>query len=202
MMDTPKLPASLLHILAQTEQLIKEHGCANTTLKMIMEQSAVSKGAIYHYVSSKDELFGLLLQSHISKIDATFWSIIEDNCTRLEEPLSAITEGLTFFLDEEDVTNSTFTYLLSKKDNPQVEKVLESFYAFSESQAVSWIKAGQMGGVIDSNVDPALCASSFLTYSYGLRVMHIISPERTPKLKEQFYSDMYKTLARKNKPCY
>ncbi|MFK3939570.1 TetR/AcrR family transcriptional regulator [Alkalihalobacillus sp. NPDC078783] len=194
-MDTHKLPASLLHILAQTEQLIKEHGCANTTLKMIMEQSAVSKGAIYHYVSSKDELFGLLLQSHISKINATFWSILENNCVRLEEPLSAITEGLTFFLNEEDVTNSIFTYLLSKKDNPQVEKVLEDFYTFSESQAVSWIKTGQVGGVIDSKVDPARSASSFLTYSYGLRVMQIVAPDRTPELKEQFYSYMYKTLA-------
>ncbi|MGN7312323.1 TetR/AcrR family transcriptional regulator [Alkalicoccobacillus gibsonii] len=194
-MDTHNLPASLLHILAQTEQLIKENGCANTTLKMIMDQSGVSKGAIYHYVNSKDELFGLLLQSHIRKINATFWSILEDNCIQLEEPLSAITEGLTFFLKEEDVTNAIFTYLLSKKDNPQVEEVLNAFYMFSESQAVSWIKAGQMGGVIDSKVDPARSASSFLTYSYGLRVMHIVSPDRTLELKEQFYSYMYDTLA-------
>lgn len=162
---------------------------------MIMDEAGVSKGAIYHYVSSKDELFGLMLQKHIDQVNDSFWSTLKDECDTLEKPLQAITEGMTFFLNENDVTNLIFTYLLSKKDNPQVDKILETFYLFSESQAINWIKAGQSGGVINSNINPEISASSFLTYSYGLRVMHILSPERVPDLKDEYYSFMYRTLS-------
>ncbi|MCM2677184.1 TetR/AcrR family transcriptional regulator [Alkalicoccobacillus plakortidis] len=190
--------ANLKHILSQTEMLIKEHGCAHTTLKMIMEKAEVSKGAIYHYVKSKDELFGLMLQKNIAETNDSFWEILNSKCTDLSEPLKAITEGLTFFLNKEDVSNPIFIYLLGKNDNPAVEKVLDEFYQFSEKQASSWIQAGQEGGVIETSIDPKATASSFLAYSYGLRVTLMLSKERALNVKEQFYSYMLHVLSPKS----
>ena len=60
------------HILAITEELILEKGCRHTTLKSIIERTGLSKGAIYHYVDSKDELFRLILQSKVTIVQ---WSI-------------------------------------------------------------------------------------------------------------------------------
>jgi AcrR family transcriptional regulator len=40
-------------LLTSTEQLIQEKGCKNTTLKDIIEQTGLSKGAIYHYVTAR-----------------------------------------------------------------------------------------------------------------------------------------------------
>ncbi|WP_245602145.1 TetR/AcrR family transcriptional regulator [Peribacillus kribbensis] len=46
-----------------------EIGCKNTTLQEIIKASGLSKGAIYHYVSSKDELFGLIFQNKLQEIN-------------------------------------------------------------------------------------------------------------------------------------
>ncbi|TSB47577.1 TetR/AcrR family transcriptional regulator [Alkalicoccobacillus porphyridii] len=195
MSQQPHYTSNLIHILKQTESLIKEYGCAHTTLKMIMEKADVSKGAIYHYVKSKDELFGLMLQKNIADIDKSFWEILNEECVDLSKPLKIIAEGLTYFLNKEDVSNPIFIYLLSKKENPSVQKVLDEFYQFSEKQASSWIQAGQEGGVIDSTIDADHTASSFLTYSYGLRITQLLSPERIPALIEEFYSLMFERLS-------
>ena len=58
---------SFQNILLTTEELILEKGCRNTTLKDIIERTGLSKGAIYHYVASKDELFGLILKTKIEQ---------------------------------------------------------------------------------------------------------------------------------------
>lgn len=58
---------TLKHVLETTEQLAAEIGCQNTTLQEIIKRSGMSKGAIYHYVQSKDELFGLILEEHMIK---------------------------------------------------------------------------------------------------------------------------------------
>lgn len=48
-------------LLDETERLIKEKGCQKTTLKDIMERTGLTKGGIYHYVESKNELFAQLM---------------------------------------------------------------------------------------------------------------------------------------------
>lgn len=58
---------TLRAVLETTEQLAAEIGCQNTTLQEIIKRSGMSKGAIYHYVQSKDELFGLILEEHMIK---------------------------------------------------------------------------------------------------------------------------------------
>ncbi|MDF2935058.1 MAG: transcriptional regulator BetI [Paenibacillaceae bacterium] len=58
---------TLKAVLETTEQLAAEIGCQNTTLQEIIKRSGMSKGAIYHYVQSKDELFGLILEEHMIK---------------------------------------------------------------------------------------------------------------------------------------
>ncbi|ALS22500.1 MULTISPECIES: TetR/AcrR family transcriptional regulator [Paenibacillus] len=59
-------------ILSTTEQLIKEKGCQQTTLQDIMERTGLSKGAIYHYVKSKDELFGKILLGYMEELNHSF----------------------------------------------------------------------------------------------------------------------------------
>ena len=56
---------TLKAVLETTERLAAEIGCQNTTLQEIIKRSGMSKGAIYHYVQSKDELFGLILEEHM-----------------------------------------------------------------------------------------------------------------------------------------
>lgn len=65
-------------LLTATEELILEKGCQQTTLQDIMKRSGLSKGAIYHYVKSKDELLGLLLQRRFAAISQRFYQTVRE----------------------------------------------------------------------------------------------------------------------------
>src|SRR5690625_453682 len=59
-------------LLQATKQLIEEKGCDLITLKDIMERSGLSKGAIFHYVKTKDEIYALVLLERLEEINQRF----------------------------------------------------------------------------------------------------------------------------------
>ncbi|QYR19050.1 TetR/AcrR family transcriptional regulator [Paenibacillus sp. sptzw28] len=161
---------SSLQLLLQTaEKLIAEKGCRKTTLQEIMNDTGLSKGAIYHYVGSKDELFGLVLRERLSSANERFYNAVNEKGS-LTEPLHAVVYGMKQMHDEKDVTNRILVYLLNQRDNPVVEKTLKDFYEKSFDMSVQWIEAGQKGGVIPSEIDAHKLGELFLLISYGMRV--------------------------------
>src|SRR5690625_290372 len=59
-------------LLSTTKQLIIEKGCNSITLNDIIKQSGLSKGAIFHYVKSKDEIYTLVLLERLEEINDRF----------------------------------------------------------------------------------------------------------------------------------
>ncbi len=88
----------------------------------------------------------------------------------LEGPLSAISGGMKYLIDEEDVTNTIFIYLLGRKEEPAISEILFQIYEQTIHLSVSWIEAGKRGGVIKDDLDAKQTAMMFITFSYGLRV--------------------------------
>src|SRR5699024_4556034 len=158
-----KFTSNLHYLLSITEQLIQEKGCKKTTLKDIIQHSELSKGAIYHYVRSKDELFGLILQIKMAKINDDFMNEKKKPNVGLEGPLSAIADGMKYLIDEEDVTNTIFIYLLGRKEEPTIADILSQIYEQSIHLSVSWIKEGQQAGVIAENLDAKQTTMMFIT---------------------------------------
>lgn len=186
--------SSLRHLLLITEQLIQEKGCKKTTLKDIIQHSELSKGAIYHYVRSKDELFGLILQIKMAKINDDFMKEKKKTNAGLEGPLSAIADGMKYLIDEADVTNTIFIYLLGRKEEPAIADILSQIYEQSINLSVSWIEAGQRVGVIADGLDAKQTAMMFITFSYGLRVRAMIDPSNTSNAIQEFHDLMRNTL--------
>ena len=169
---------SFQHILKITESLILEKGCSSTTLKDIIDNSGLSKGAIYHYVSSKNELYGLILQSKIEKINESFNEQIKLAAASKDTngPFHLISQ---FFYENQksgDAGNLIFVYLLSQND-VKVKAILENIYALSRNVGEKWIKSGQENGVIPTELDAGKFTDLLMTFSYGLRVKQMISPK-------------------------
>jgi AcrR family transcriptional regulator len=173
--------ASFQLILDTAEQLIQEKGCRQTTLQDIIDRSGLSKGAIYHYVSGKDELFGLILKSKVESVNARFIEAVSATVgSDAAPPIQSIARGM---VDHQDVTNKIFTYLLSQMDNPKIASILRDLYGYSFKTAVRWIETGQQAGAIPSAVDAAKMASIFMVFTYGLRVQNLIAAEDGGKLE-------------------
>ncbi|WP_134685706.1 TetR/AcrR family transcriptional regulator [Brevibacillus migulae] len=157
-------------ILESTKALIQEKGCHSITMKDIMEKSGLSKGAIFHYLKSKDEIFAWVLQERLAQINERFLQEVEHGNKTFAGPMQAISESLHALEDPDDVTNRVLMYLLGKEDQPVVAEALRQFYAQSVAFSKEWIMAGQRHGVIPASVDTDRTAELFVLLSIGLRV--------------------------------
>ncbi|ETI68171.1 TetR/AcrR family transcriptional regulator [Neobacillus vireti] len=184
---------SFQHILSTTEEIILEKGCRSTTLKDIIERSGLSKGAIYHYVDSKDELFGLILQSKIEEMNEKFHSTITRSIKE-ESPnqgrFGVVSQFFHSRQNSNDIGNLIFIYLLSQ-DNEKVKKILNDIFRYSKETGTHWIKMGQANGVIPKTIDAVKMATLMMTFSYGLRVTQILATEEEDTVEA---SDVFKVI--------
>lgn len=182
------------NILLATEELILEKGCRNTTLKDIIEKTGLSKGAIYHYVSSKDELYGLILKTKIEQVNEKFNQLISQS--KEDAPDSGrFRVAAQFFHSRQnpnDAGNLIFVYLLSQ-DDERVKGILKSVYQYSKATGIQWIEMGQKNGVIPPTIDAEKMSALFMTFSYGLRVTQILSSSNDEQIAT---SDIFKFLIR------
>ncbi|MEK8132169.1 TetR/AcrR family transcriptional regulator [Paenibacillus filicis] len=194
MTDLNPISPSFQLILDTAEQLIGEKGCRQTTLQDIIDRTGLSKGAIYHYVSGKDELFGLILKTKMQTMNEKFNGVVGDAAPReAAGPIRFIMEGMASQTGDQHVSNKIFTYLLSQIENPKVAAVLQGVYEYSIQTAHQWISVGQQAGAIPPEVDAVKMAELFMVFTYGLRVQSVILKDE----ERQFgWEDVYKLISR------
>jgi len=157
-------------LLAAAKELIPEKGCASITMKDIMERSGLSKGAIFHHVKTKDEIFAWLLLERLEETDRRFAEETEREEKTFEGPLARIAENFASLADGKDATNQVLIYLLGKEGDPAVRDALGRFYEQSVRYSSQWIESGRKHGVIPASVDAAKAGEAFVLVSLGLRV--------------------------------
>ncbi|MDU0202091.1 MULTISPECIES: TetR/AcrR family transcriptional regulator [Paenibacillus] len=188
--------ASFQIIMDVTEELIQEKGCRQTTLQDIITRTGLSKGAIYHYVTGKDELFGLLLKSRVMRINASFTEVANSpQSSGLANPLQLIAENMLRSTSHSNVTNQIFIYLLSQMDNAKVAKIVQEVFAFTLQTSMSWIEVGQAHGFIPQQVDGAKVAERLVTFLYGMRVQNTINQEMSRMTVEELVAFMTRSLS-------
>lgn len=182
-------------IMDATEALIQEKGCRQTTLQDIIQRTGLSKGAIYHYVTGKDELLGLLLKSRVEQINARFTGVVNSPQTSgLGNPLQLIAEGMLRSASHSNVTNKIFIYLLSQMDNAKVAQIVQEVYGFTLQTCTKWIEVGKQHGVIPAEVDESKTAEALVTFLYGMRVQNTINQEFNRMTVEELVAFMTRAL--------
>jgi AcrR family transcriptional regulator len=171
---------SLQLLLDTAEAMILERGCRATTLQDIADKSGLTKGAIYHYVKSKDELFGLILEAGMERTDRRFFEAVAQAASGpegLQGPLGALTERLSGLADANNASNLIFIYLLSQKDKPDVARILKRYYEAAIQAGTKWIEVGQRHGAIPAHIDARQAARMFSLFKNGLQVQNLIAPD-------------------------
>ncbi|TBL78609.1 TetR/AcrR family transcriptional regulator [Paenibacillus thalictri] len=171
---------SLQLILDIAEKLILERGCRNTTLQDIADQGGLTKGAIYHYVKSKDELFGLILEAGLQQTNRRFMESVSDSVsqkTSSRGPIELLARRLHALSDGSNAIGLIFIYLLSQKDKPAIAEILNRYYATSIQMTQSWIEVGKQHKVIPEQVDAEKAAKMFAIFKNGLQIQNLVSLE-------------------------
>ncbi|MGG4456227.1 TetR/AcrR family transcriptional regulator [Brevibacillus porteri] len=161
---------TIRQLLDATKELLHEKGCHAITMKDLMDKSALSKGAIFHYVKSKDEIFAWVLQERLESIHQHFMDEVNQSRKTFEGPMQVIANNLAALENENDVTNKVLHYLIGKEDEPAIAEVLQQFYERSVQLSKEWILSGQQHGVIQKSFDPDKMAELFVLLTLGLRV--------------------------------
>ncbi|SDM50032.1 TetR/AcrR family transcriptional regulator [Sediminibacillus halophilus] len=185
---------SFQKLINVTEKIISEKGCQKTTLNEIIQRSGLSKGAIYHYVKSKNELFVLVLKHQLEQVDKQFQSSMkEQKEMELGEPLRQTLKS--FIHSKRSVSNQIFFYLVSHQNKPEDQEILEEFQNAFFQHSVKWIKAGQNGGPIPDILDAEKISAFFTILGYGMRVQAMISESEELLAQEDVFQLMRATLS-------
>lgn len=171
---------TLRTLLDTVKALVTEKGCHSVTMKDIMDRSSLSKGAIFHYVKSKDELFVRVLQERLEETDRDFRSEVDADAPSFADPMRKIADSISSYENKEDPTNKILLYLLGKEDQPLIAEALKTYYERSVDLSRQWIETGQRHGVIASGIDPARTADQFVLLTMGMRMRASIpgAPQR------------------------
>lgn len=161
-------------LLQATKQLIEEKGCDLITLKDIMERSGLSKGAIFHYVKTKDEIYALVLLERLEEINQRFENQVREPKKEFEGPFREITKNMISLNEPKEITNQILIYLLSKTGRAEIDNSLKQFYDQSIFLSQQWIKAGKDHDVISENVDVEKMGELLVLISLGLRMRTFI----------------------------
>ncbi|MGD7008190.1 TetR/AcrR family transcriptional regulator [Metabacillus sp. 84] len=157
-------------ILESARQLIAEKGCEKTTFAELMKATGLSKGAIYHYVTGKDDLMAKLLQNlTLEKNEQLFYQLSAGEKTLLN-PADVLARQLKAIEDPDKIIGKIFVYLVSRSEHQTAKDALDEFYESLFQFAVLWIRSGQQNGTIPRNTDPYKAAELFMLILDGFRL--------------------------------
>ncbi|MFX3633198.1 MAG: TetR/AcrR family transcriptional regulator [Candidatus Pristimantibacillus sp.] len=161
---------TIRRLMDTTKELIMEKGCHSITMQDIMNRSGMSKGAIFHYVKSKNEIFIWVLQERLEETNGSFMKEVEQGRRNFEEPMQEIKESIIDYENPHNVTNKVLMYLLGKEEDPMVAEALKNYYDRSLYLSKMWIETGQRYGVIPETVDAEKTGDMFTLMTFGLRI--------------------------------
>ncbi|GAB6930313.1 hypothetical protein JCM10914A_42960 [Paenibacillus sp. JCM 10914] len=177
-------------LLEATEALIKEKGCSKTTIQDIMKRTGMSKGAIFHYVSSKDELYVLVMEAKLAQKHELFMAEVskqKHTDKHFDGPMNVVAGALPSLENQVDVSNLILMYLIGRSDQPEIAEIIARYYREATATSKKWIVAGQDAGVIPSSVHADRTAEMLELLSLGIRIRSVIGID-SPSFDSQAYA--------------
>ncbi|HYF83585.1 MAG TPA: TetR/AcrR family transcriptional regulator [Clostridia bacterium] len=167
------------HILNVAFHLFLQKSFKEVTLREIVEKTGMSKGAFYHYFTSKEQLFLELVNDvFASVLDIPYDSFSKDSLYNFYiDYISYYTENLKRQNNEEVGRMANFNYISLIFDAIKLfpdfqEKLLES----KQVQLDAWkeiIHAARSRGEIESSMSDEQIANMFINSSGGIEMNNI-----------------------------
>lgn len=179
-------------ILQAALECFSTKGYYASTVDDIVSASGLSKGAVYNYFKSKEEIFLSLLQ----KRSETVWRELTERLSGITSPLEKlkywIRTDLPFNIEKKKFMHVHIESWLYATDAPHVREVLkqrfDALFQFTEEI----IREGQRAGEINPEIDPHAGASMFWALHDGIW-LHVSIGYDDKKLEERMV-EMEKTM--------
>lgn len=154
-------------------ELFATRGYANTSVQQIVEAAGVTKGAMYHYFESKDDLLFGIYDALLSLQKAHLEAIIARGGTTEEVLRAACVDVLETSIDHID-EGAVFFRSMNMLSAPRQQDVTRRRRGYHDEFA-ALIAAGQREGVFRDDIPVALLVAHFFSDVHYLS--HWYSPE-------------------------
>lgn len=156
-------------IIETARRIFMEKGYKDVTMKDIVEACDISRGGLYLYFSSTDELFCAVMNAEETETDDVFSSELKEDATAVDVLMIFLKEQKKEILRrKDDLSVATYEYYFANKavgeDNP-----LKSRFEEAAGALAQLIEAGIASGEF-YDVDARAAANNIMFVLEGLRI--------------------------------
>lgn len=164
-------------IIAASVKVMSEKGYSQTTMEDIAAYLGVSKGALYLYFKSKDDLIvesAKNMQSHLSQLRR-----MQMTASPTRDPLDVWIEILDNFMPFDQRINTLYFELIAITErNPEINKLSIKNLNNEIEMIEHEIASQQQTGLVRTDADPRTIAVAMISIFNGMRLMNILGVDR------------------------
>lgn len=166
-------------ILTTAFKLFFEKGFKEVTMNELVKATGLSKGAFYHYFSSKQELYNVTLDTYIGSylqnfsLDFDEKLSLRENLKQLFSRFAYITTELKETLHKKEFGMANYLLFLQEamKKEEFKEKLAEYNTSFFEEFSI-WVDIAKRRNEIDKNIDSTVLAKHLASLMKGMTVLY------------------------------
>ncbi len=192
-------------IIEKALEYFSTHDYERTSLNVIAKELNVTKGAIYHYFGSKDELFKETVLYIMNKLEELFFMMAKANMNFKELlkawfSITVMMEDSAKYL-EINVLNdySNYIYLLfaSIKKFPEIRNRIDTIYSKLISVLIDMFKSAQETGEIKASLDTEALAFEVAAFGEGTLLLNsVVSNINIKDLSERTFYNFWERIKR------
>ena len=155
-------------ILDAADQIFGEKGYRQATMDDVAKKLGVSKGALYLYFASKDELFEAICRRE----PAAFKEILYSTFTEEQVPLKSAGEFFDKMLKRYGSNPGlSFEIFSEASHNPRLRKVLRETQDVYAGTLMNYLEEGQKRGFVGENLDLRSLTYALIGLWNGIEVL-------------------------------
>lgn len=173
-------------LLNSAKAVFIEHGYERATMKHIMDEASVSRGGLYQYFSSKEDVYEALLEEGLNTAMEDTEEILKNEEVSHWDLLMRRLFGEDHEPDKMDpMAPSNLEFFITGRNDPRRRKYGKERYYYGLKIYKEVIEKGQECGEFSKKYDSDLIARSMISFIDGLALDHSILDREDVKLKEQ-----------------
>jgi AcrR family transcriptional regulator len=183
-------------ILFTALKLILTRGYGNVTMSELVKASGLSKGAFYHYFTSKDQIYHQTLDkyffSYLASFDLTYhpeWSFKKNLFNTFNLFLQFAKEIELLIGPENHMISYYQTMLDASIRSEEIKTRMITFYEFFVQRIDEWIAVAQRNNEIHSYLDSRILSKHICGLMEG--TMIIYSFQSSEKDIEKYFNEIF-----------
>lgn len=154
-------------------QVCAEKGYFNTRVDDIAQRAGLSKGALYHHFSSKQELFLALFKDMMEGFVALMTQVMQQSPSASEALRAAVRQFVEAFDQQAGLMRGMFDLYLLAVRKPDFRTQIMSYYEQMVEASAAVIQSGIDSGEFSADIDAREVAWIFFTSGDGLFMIHL-----------------------------